>query len=145
MRPKSLSIAEIEFIAFRLAEKFITWNEPIPDFGSRFPNILESCLNQPFIQFSRKDLYRGLVGKASIMFYLMIKNHPFQNGNKRIAIMSLLYFLNKNGKWLNMNNETLYDFAKSIAGSKPKSREKITIYIQETINKYLIDFPIEQQ
>jgi len=49
MRPKSLSIAEIEFIAFRLAEKFMTWDEPIPDFGSRFPNILESCLNQPFI------------------------------------------------------------------------------------------------
>lgn len=141
MRPKSLSVAEIEFIAFRLAEKFMTWNEPIPDFGSRFSNILESCLNQPFIQFSRKDLYRGLVGKASIMFYLMIKNHPFQNGNKRIAIMSLLYFLNKNGKWLDMDNKTLYDFAKNIVGSKPQSREKITIYIQDIIKKYLVDFP----
>jgi len=82
-----------------------------------------------------------LVGKASIMFYLMIKNHPFQNGNKRIAIMSLLYFLNKNGKWLNMDNKTLYDFAKNIAGSKPKSREKLTLYIQETIKRYLIDYP----
>jgi death-on-curing family protein len=141
MRPKSLSVAEIEFIAFRLAEKFMTWNEPIPDFGSRFPNILESCLNQPFIQFSRKDLYRGIVGKASIMFYLMIKNHPFQNGNKRIAIMSLLYFLNKNGKWLDMDNKTLYDFAKNIAGSRPQSREKITLYIQDIIKEHLIDFP----
>ena len=141
MRPKSLSVAEIEFIAFRLAEKFMTWNEPIPDFGSRFPNILESCLNQPFIQFSRKDLYRGIVGKASIMFYLMIKNHPFQNSNKRIAIMSLLYFLNKNGKWLDMDNKTLYDFAKNIAESRPQSREKITIYIQDIIKKYLVNFP----
>ena len=140
MRPKSLSVVEIEFIAFSLAEKFMTWNEPIPNFGSRFPNILESCLSQPFIQFNKKDLYRGLVGKASIMFYLMIKNHPFQNGNKRIAIMSLLYFLQKNGKWLEMNNKTLYDFAKNIAISKPNSREKVTIYIQNIINKYLIDF-----
>lgn len=143
MRPKSLSLAEIEFIAFRLAEKFMTWNEPIPDFGSRFPNILESCLNQPFVQFSRKDLYRGLVGKASIMFYLMIKNHPFQNGNKRIAVMSLLYFLNKNGKWLNIDNKILYNFAKNIATSKPRSREKITLYIQDVIKKHLIDFPIK--
>ncbi|MBI1866284.1 MAG: type II toxin-antitoxin system death-on-curing family toxin [Candidatus Staskawiczbacteria bacterium] len=143
MRPKSLSLAEIEFIAFRLAEKFMTWNEPIPDFGSRFPNILESCLNQPFVQFSKKDLYRGLVGKASIMFYLMIKNHPFQNGNKRIAIMSLLYFLNKNGKWLNIDNKTLYNFTKNIATSKPQSREKITIYIQSIIKKHLIDFPVK--
>lgn len=141
MRPKSLTVAEIEFIAFRLAEKLMTWNEPIPNFGSRFPNILESCLNQPFIQFSRKDLYRGLVGKSSIMFYLMVKNHPFQNGNKRIAIMSLLYFLHKNGKWLNINNATLYNFAKSVAASKPKSKEKVIIYIQNTIKEHLVDFP----
>ena len=122
MRPKSISIAEIEFIAFRLAETFMTWSEPIPDFGSRFPNILESCLNQPFVQFSQKDLYRGLVGKGSILFYLMIKNHPFKNGNKRIAIMSLLYFLSKNNKWLAIDNKSLYEFAKAIAESRPKSR-----------------------
>ena len=141
MRPKSISIAEIEFITFRLAETFMTWSEPIPDFGSRFPNILESCLNQPFVQFSQKDLYRGLVGKGSILFYLMIKNHPFKNGNKRIAIMSLLYFLSKNNKWLAIDNKSLYEFAKAIAESRPKSREKITYYIQDTIKKYLIDLP----
>jgi len=141
MRPKLLAIAEVEFIAFRLAEKLMTWDEPIPDFGSRFPNILESCINQPFVQFSRKDLYRGLVGKASILFYLMIKNHPFQNGNKRIAIMTLLYFLQKNDKWLNISNENLYKFAKNIAATKPKSKDKIIIYIQEIIKEHLIDFP----
>ena len=144
MRPKPLNIAEVEFIAFRLAEKFMTWNEPIPDFGSRFPNILESCLNQPFVQFNRKDLYRGLVGKASILFYLMIKNHPFQNGNKRIAIMTLLYFLQKNNKWLSISNADLYNFAKNVAATKnPQSKEKIILYIQDIIKKYLIDSSIK--
>src|SRR3989338_11156467 len=125
MRPKSISIAEIEFIAFRLAETFMTWSEPIPDFGSRFPNILESCLNQPFVQFSQKDLYRGLVGKGSILFYLLIKNHPFKNGNKRIAIMCLLYFLHKNERWINISNDRLYRFAKHVAGSRPQKRESV--------------------
>jgi len=74
---KKVTIGDIEYMAHRLATETMSWNEPIPDFGSRFPNILESCLNQPFVQFSKKDLYRGIVGKASIMFYLMIKNHPF--------------------------------------------------------------------
>lgn len=141
MRPKSINVAEIEFIAFRLAEKLMTWNEPIPDFGSRFPNILESCINQPFMQFSRKDLYRGLVGKASILFYLMIKNHPFQNGNKRIAIMTLFHFLGKNGKWLSISNESLYRFAKNVASSKPRSKDKVIDHIQDIINKNLIDLP----
>ena len=140
MRPKSITIAEIEYTAFRLAEKFMTWDEPIPDFGSRFPNSLESCINQPFVRFDRKDLYRGLIGKASILFYLMIKNHPFQNGNKRIAIMTLLYFLYKNNKWLDIDNIKLYNFARNIAKSDPKEKDKIILDIKNTIKNHLIDF-----
>jgi death-on-curing family protein len=140
MRPKIITTAEVEYTAFSFARKLMTWDEPIPDFGTRFPRILESCLEVPFGRFSRKDLYRGLVGKASILFYLLIKNHPFQNGNKRIAIMCLLYFLYKNKKWLRMNEHKLYLFARGIAASKPYSREKIIIHIQNVIKKYLIDF-----
>ena len=40
---KKISILEIEYIAYRLAKKLMSWNEPIPDFSSRFPNVLESC------------------------------------------------------------------------------------------------------
>ena len=141
MRPKSITIAEVEYTAFRLAEKFMNWDEPIPSFGTRFPNILESCLNQPFIRFVQKDLYRGLVGKGSILFYLMIKNHPFQNGNKRIAIMTVLYFLFKNGKWLNISNSDLYNFALGISKSRPTSHAKTIGYIQSVIKKHLVDFP----
>src|SRR3990167_1766857 len=105
MRPKRVSVAEVEYIAFRLAERFMTWDEPIPEFGSHFPNVLESCLAQPFISFSGKDLHRGLVGKAGTLFYLMIKNHPFQNGNKRIAIMTLLHFLSKQYQSWNQSHQ----------------------------------------
>ena len=140
MRPKSLNVIEVEYTAFRLAKILMTWNEPIPSFGSRFPNILESCLDQPFVKFNKKDLYSGLVGKASILFYLMIKNHPFQNGNKRIAIMTLLYFLYKNGKWLSLDNSALYKFAYNVANSKPKTKEEIIIYIQKFIKEHISDF-----
>ena len=140
MRPKPITIAEVEYVAFKLAEKFMAWDEPIPHFGSRFPNILESCLENPFQRFNQKDLYRGLLGKGSALFYLMIKNHPFQNGNKRIAVMTLLYFLQKNGKWLNIENVELYNFAKGVAGSKSKRREQTVSYIHNLIEKHLIDF-----
>lgn len=125
MRTKPISLAEVEYTAFSLAEKFMTWNEPIPEFGSRFPNILESCLATPFSRFGKKDLYRGIVDKGSMLFYLLIKNHPFKNGNKRIAVMSLLYFLYKNGKWIYASNERLYRFARHVAGSRPQKREPI--------------------
>ena len=140
MRPKKISVAEIEYTAFALAKELMTWDEPIPDFGTRFPNVLESCIETPFIQFGRKDLYSGLIGKTSIIFYLLIKNHPFQNGNKRIAVMSLLYFLFKNNKWLKMDKIDLYNFALGVAKSKPTSREKTIIQIQKTLKKHLTNF-----
>ena len=139
MRPLPLTIAEVEYVAFRLAQKFMTWNEPIPDFGSRFPDILESCLEVPFGRFDKKDLYRGMIQKGSILFYLLIKNHPFQNGNKRIAVMCLLYFLSKNDKWIYISNDRLYRFAKHVARSKPNKRAPVLKDIEAFLSSNIKD------
>ena len=68
MRTKIITIAEVELTAFALAKELMTWNEPIPEFGSRFPNVLESCLKVPFQTYARKNLYRRLTGKTAILF-----------------------------------------------------------------------------
>jgi len=131
MRIKDINVKEVEYTAFRLAKKLMTWNEPIPDFGTRFPNILESCLGAPFQTFGG-PLYRKLSGKAAALFYLLIKNHPFENGNKRIAVMTILVFLAKNGKWLSVSNEGLYRIAVGVAESSPKQKDKY----MEILNKF---------
>ena len=139
MRPKPITVAEIEYTAFRLAEKFMTWDEPIPDFGTRFPNILESCLAVPFQTFAKKNVYSGLTNKAAILFYLMVKNHPFQNGNKRIAVMTLLYFLYKNEKWLKADNQELYNFAVWVAQSNPKVKDATIAATRKFIETYMVN------
>lgn len=138
-----ITVREVEYTAFSLAKELMLYDEPIPDFGTRFPSILESCIESPHATYNKEDLYPGLIGKASILFYLMIKNHPFQNGNKRIAVMSLLYFLYKNDKWLQISNDELYNFAKKVAESKHQERPAIIIGIQEILTKYLIDWVSE--
>lgn len=135
---KSLTIAEVEYVAFRLAKETMEWDEPIPSFETRFPNVLESCLAQPFQTFQRKHAYKGLINKAAILFYLMIKNHPFQNGNKRIAMTTLFYFLYKNKKWLRVDNQELYNFAKWVAESNPKLKDQTVAAIQKFIKTYLV-------
>jgi death-on-curing family protein len=140
MRIKPVTVAEVEYTAHGLARKFMTWDEPIPDFSSRYPNVLESCLRTPFQTFHRKSLYKGLEGKGAMLFYLMIKNHPFENGNKRIAVMTLLLFLYRNDRWLKVSNEELYEFAKHIAASSPKQREAVIFSIRGFIKEYLIHF-----
>lgn len=136
---RELSIAEVEYVAYRLAKEMMEWDEPIPEFRSRFPNTLESCLLAPFQTYGGKPLYHGLMGKGSILFYFMIKNHPFQNGNKRIAMTTLLYFLHKNGKWMKVDNQELYNFAKWVASSNPKVKNATVIAIQDFLNTYIVD------
>jgi death-on-curing family protein len=135
---KLLSVAEIEYVTFRLAKELMAFNEPIPDFTTRYPNILESCLAAPFQQFSGKVLYQGIIGRAAVLFYLLIKNHPFRNGNKRIAITTLFYFLHKNKKWLQVDNQELYNFAVWVAQSNPKLKTDTVRAIETFLNSCLV-------
>lgn len=135
---KGLNIVEIEYIPFSLARELLNFNEPIPDFSSRFPNVLESCLAVPFQKFAKKYLYKGLISKAAILFYLMVKNHPFQNGNKRIAMTTLFYFLYKNKKWIRVDNKELYDFAVWVAESNSKLKKSVVKAIEEFLARNIV-------
>lgn len=135
---KNLTVKEIEYIAHYLAKKLFTGDEPIPDFQTRYPNILESCLATPFATFAGKNLYGGFLPKAALLFYLMIKNHPFKNGNKRIAVTTLLYFLHKNGKWIVVDTVELYQFARWIAESNPKVKDATVQAIHDFLRRYLV-------
>ena len=134
-----ITVADVEYLAFRLAKEHLSFNEPIPDFSTQFPNVLESCVVTPFQRFSGKALYPSLVAKAGILFYLMIKNHPFQNGNKRIAITTLLAFLHGNGKWLEADTQELYNFTVWVAMSPAEFKEQVVSAIQKFIRNHLTD------
>lgn len=138
MPVKIVTIKEIKFIAYRLAKDTMGWDEPIPEFATRFPNALESCVASPFQKFSGKFLYKGLTGKASILFYLLIKNHPFQNGNKRIAVTSLLIFLYLNKKWLKATESEIYLLARWVAESPAEAKEEVINYIEKFVKRRMV-------
>jgi len=73
------------------------------------------------------------------LFYLMIKNHPFENGNKRLAVTTLLMFLRKNGKWLTVDNQELYNFAVWVASSPAEFREEILAATEKFVKKNLVN------
>lgn len=125
-----ITLEEAEYVVHKLADSMFTklkFNEPIPPFATRFPNRLESCLNQPFLQFDKVDLYKGFERKAFALFYFCIKNHPFENGNKRFAVTILLVFLALNKKWLEISPVTLYEIAKAIAESTDRPEKAIDL------------------
>ncbi len=135
----NINVKAVETVAYDLARRNLDYDEPIPEFNTRFPNKLESCLLVPFQTFSKKYLYPGLVSKASILFYLMIKNHPFVNGNKRIAMTTLLVFLYRNHKWLMVDVLDFYNFTMRIASSPSENKDEYLQIIEKFIRKHLVD------
>jgi len=136
MGNKKIGLDHIKHIAHQLAIATMNWDEPIPAFESRFPKVLESCIATPFQTYNRKDLYPTLEHKAAMLFYLLIKNHPFQNGNKRIAVTALLTFLFLNKKWLTIPPTKLYNLAIWIAQSDSEVRDAVLAGIKDLVDKY---------
>ena len=75
-----------------------------------------------------EDIYKSVEEKGANFLYLVVKNHVFVDGNKRIAATLFIYFLNyydilyKNGKQV-IDNNTLAALTLLIAESNPKEKE----------------------
>ncbi|HSE61568.1 MAG TPA: type II toxin-antitoxin system death-on-curing family toxin [Candidatus Saccharimonadales bacterium] len=143
MAIKPLSVGEVEFIAHELACRWFDQTEPIPEFSTRYPAKLESCLQQPFLSFAGLDPYPTLIEKAAILFYLVTKNHPFLNGNKRLAVTIMLNFLAKNGKWIDVSSHSLYEIAVLVAESRPIDKDDMVQALSQFLEKHLINFEPE--
>lgn len=135
---KYLSVSKIQYVAHSLAQEIMGWDEPIPDFNTRYPQKLEGCLGAIRQTFAKRDLYPTLNRKAAALFYFMVKDHPFQNGNKRIAIMTMIYFLHINGRWLKIDSKRLYNFSKWVASSDPILKDQVISSVEEILKKYTI-------
>jgi death-on-curing protein len=134
---KRVTVKEVAHITFKMAQELLSFNEPIPDFSTRTPNILESCLATPFQTFGGKFLYPGFLTRASMLFYFMIKNHPFENGNKRIAITTLFTFLFANNKWLIADIQELYNFTVWVAQSPPQFKDEVVKAIEKFLKTHI--------
>ena len=78
-------------------------------FGNEKDDSFKSSIGQIYQTFGGEELYPSVEEKAAMLLYLVIKNHSFSDGNKRIAATLFLWFLN--------NNHVLYrpDGSKRIA------------------------------
>lgn len=95
-------------------------NDPIAPFSTCDMALLDSALNVPKHAFGGHEFHAELEDKAAALYYSLIKNHAFQNGNKRIATVSLLVFLDINGYWIYGMQEELAEWAIKIAESRNK-------------------------
>ena len=89
---------------------------------------LKAIIGNVYQSFSGQDIYNSIEEKAANLLYLVVKNHVFIDGNKRIAATLFIYFLkfygilyNENGKVI--DNHTLTALTLLVAESNPKEKE----------------------
>ncbi len=109
-------------------------------FGQEYRGKFESVVKNLYQTFGARELYKTLEEKASHLLYLTVKDHPFVDGNKRIAAFLFVYFLHKN-KYLytktgerKIGDNALVSLTLLIAISNPKEKETMIAIITNLLD-----------
>lgn len=131
-KPKKLATSNIKITYEECIEVInkLSFNDNSPLFALERNRGLEQIINSIYSSFDNKDLYPSLEEKASNLLYLVVKDHVFIDGNKRIGATLFIYFLNKYNLLYRDNekvidNNTLACTTILIAESNPKDKEVI--------------------
>lgn len=77
--------------------------------------LLESALARPRATVSGQDAYPSLALKAAALLHSVARNHALIDGNKRVAMDSVIAFLGLNGRRLTLTNGEAYDVVVAVA------------------------------
>lgn len=127
------AVAKIQMVRERFGNSNLFGNEKDDSFKSSISTIYQT--------FEGVDLYPSIEEKAANLLYFVTKNHSFTDGNKRIAAMLFLYFLERNGALYRPDgtkriaDNALVALTLMIAISKPDEKETLIKVIVNLINK----------
>ncbi len=110
-------------------------------FGKKKDSGFESAISQIEQGFGDSYVYPSVEEKAAMLLYLIIKNHAFVDGNKRIGAACFLLFLMRNNLLLSVNgvpfisNDALASITLFVAASKPQEMEMVKGLVISVLNR----------
>lgn len=93
--------------------------------GVRDVGALESALHRP-----QTGYYDSIVHEAAALLESLIQNHPFVDGNKRVAFAVVDVFLRINGHGLTANSDSIYDFMMQLFEQQTFDMEHLVPWLQ---------------
>ena len=117
----------------------LRFNEESDIFAIERNKGLQSIIGSIYQTFDGNDVYKSIEEKAANFLYMIVKNHVFIDGNKRIAATLFIYFLNyydllyKENKQV-IDNNTLASLTLLIAESNPKEKEVMIDLVMNFLN-----------
>ena len=110
-------------------------------FANEKDDSFRSSIGQIYQTFAGEDLYPSVEEKAAMLLYLVVKNHSFSDGNKRIAAMLFLWFMEKNGILYGEDgskriaDNTLVALTLMIAESRTEEKDVMVKVVVNLINR----------
>lgn len=110
-------------------------------FANEKDDSFKSSIGQIYQTFGGEELYPSVEEKAAMLLYLVVKNHSFSDGNKRIAAMLFLWFLNNNKVLYaedghkRIADNTLVALTLMIAESRTEEKNVMVKVVVNLINK----------
>ena len=110
-------------------------------FANEKDESFKSSIGQIYQTFGGEELYPSVEEKAAMLLYLIVKNHSFSDGNKRIAAMLFLWFLNNNHVLYaedghkRIADNTLVALTLMIAESRTEEKDVMVKVVVNLINK----------
>ena len=92
---------------------------------------LEGALAAPDVSMFGEDLYPDLPAKAAALFFRLARAHGFSDGNKRVALVGLLSYIERNGARLDADQDALYEL--TIAAASDAQQNEIAEWIEKRV------------
>ncbi len=134
-----LEINKANLIIKELKRYLAENGESVQNFGVARSDDVGKVLMNIYQTWDGKELYPDLEGKAAHLFYFLIKDHLFIDGNKRIAALMLLWFMDMNDMLLmgrddrTLSYNIVYALAVFVAESSPKDKQIVVRLIHNII------------
>ena len=132
---KTLSISEIRASIASFKRELCKVNQATDLFGQEKDNQLDAIIPALDQTFDGISLYKSIEERAANLLYLVIKDHPFLDGNKRIGSFLFTSYLSQSGK-KSLNPQSLVALALLIAESNPKQKDLMIQLIINLIVKF---------
>jgi len=100
--------------------------------GIRDEKLLDSALGQPEATFEGKYLHDNLIKMAAAYGYHICNNHPFIDGNKRIALVAMDVFLQRNGYEIKATEKETYSMMMKLASGK-FSKDELVQWLESNV------------
>ena len=102
--------------------------------GLRDRGALEAAAARPAMTFGGEDLYPDIPAKAAAVMHSLVMNHPYLDGNKRIAVNVAEFFLELNGYRLEASDEELEEITLAVARGEMDA-EPLAIWFRQRTSR----------